>query len=126
MLSCQKHEFSLPPGLHYLNCAYMSPLPQRVEAAGIAGVRRKRVPSAITPADFFAGADLVRALFARLVNVADAGRIAIVPAASYGLGRRPGTCPSDGAGTWWSRGSNSPATCTCGVAPVGGAAARCG
>ena len=85
MLSCQKHEFSLPPGLHYLNCAYMSPLPQRVEAAGIAGVRRKRVPSAITPEDFFAGADQVRALFAGMVNVADAGRIAIVPAVSYGL-----------------------------------------
>jgi len=85
MLTCQRDEFSLPPGLHYLNCAYMAPLPRRVEEAGIAGVRRKRVPSSITPADFFAGSDRVRALFARLVGVAEAGRIAIVPSASYGL-----------------------------------------
>jgi selenocysteine lyase/cysteine desulfurase len=85
MLECQKHEFSLPPGLHYLNCAYMSPLPRRVEAAGLEGIRRKRVPSEISPVDFFAGADRVRALFARMIGAADPARIAIVPAVSYGL-----------------------------------------
>ena len=30
-LSCMKHEFSIPDGNHYLNCAYMSPLSKRVE-----------------------------------------------------------------------------------------------
>jgi selenocysteine lyase/cysteine desulfurase len=76
--------FSLPEGLHYLNCAYMSPLPRRVEEAGVAGLIRKRVPSAIAPADFFADGNRIRALFGALVN-APADRIAIVPSASYGL-----------------------------------------
>ena len=31
MLTCQKHLFSLPDDVHYLNCAYMSPLARRVE-----------------------------------------------------------------------------------------------
>lgn len=84
MMTCQKHAFSLYPGEHYLNCAYMSPLPRAVEAAGIAGIQRKRRPSLIAPADFFTEADRARALFGRLVH-APADRIAIIPAASYGL-----------------------------------------
>jgi hypothetical protein len=36
MLECQRKFFSLPHDLHYLNCAYMSPLPRSVEEAGIA------------------------------------------------------------------------------------------
>lgn len=85
MLSCQKACFSLPPDTHYLNCAYMSPLSQRVEQAGVAGIHRKATPGDIVPADFFAGCDRVRDLFARLVNVREANRIAVIPAASYGL-----------------------------------------
>lgn len=84
MLTCQKAQFSLPGDEHYLNCAYMSPLSQAVESAGVAGVRRKRVPSRLTPADFFIEADRARQLFATLVQ-AEASRIAIVPSASYGL-----------------------------------------
>jgi len=84
MLTCQKAQFSLPDDEHYLNCAYMSPLSQAVEAAGVAGVRRKRVPSRLTPTDFFTEADRARQLFATLVQ-AEASRIAIVPSASYGL-----------------------------------------
>ena len=85
MLSCQKHHFSLPGDVHYLNCAYMSPLPRRVEAAGIRGMRAKRNPAGIVPADFFDTADSVRSLFAGLIG-AEAGSIAIIAAASYGLG----------------------------------------
>ena len=33
MLSCQKDLFSLPDGMHFLNCATLSPLPKTVEAA---------------------------------------------------------------------------------------------
>lgn len=84
-LTCRKHLFSLPTGLHYLNCAYMAPLSRRVEEAGIEGVRRKRDPTTLTPADFFTGADTARELFARLVNAPDPRRVAIIPAASYGL-----------------------------------------
>ena len=85
MLTCQRDLFFLPDDVHYLNCAYMSPLARRVEEAGIAGMRRKRVPSAITAADFFTDSERARRDFARLVNAADPARVAIIPAASYGI-----------------------------------------
>ena len=85
MLTCQKSRFSLPDDEHYLNCAYMSPISAAVEAAGVAGVARKRVPSRLATSDFFTGAQQARELFARLVNAPDPSRIAIIPAASYGL-----------------------------------------
>jgi len=84
-LSCQKELFSLPDGCHYINCAYMSPLSKRVEAAGIAGVRRKVVPSRIEESDFFTEVDEARSLFARLIGAAEPARVAIIPSASYGL-----------------------------------------
>jgi selenocysteine lyase/cysteine desulfurase len=85
MLSCQKHLFSLEPDRHYINCAYMSPLLQSAEAAGIEGMRRKRDPFRITPADFFNDAIEVKKLFATIVH-AESERIALLPSASYGLG----------------------------------------
>ena len=84
MLSCQKHLFSLPEDVHYLNCAYMAPLSRRVEEAGIMGMQRKRVPSTVTPEMFFEESDTARRLFADLVN-AEAHRVALIPAASYGI-----------------------------------------
>jgi len=84
-LSCQKAEFSLPDDFHYLNCAYMSPLPRQVQEAGVAGVRRKGMPANITPDDFFDDVDRARRLFAELVHAPDAGRVSIVPSVSYGL-----------------------------------------
>ncbi len=82
---CQKESFHLPSGLHYLNCAYLSPLPRVVEEAGIRGLVRKRVPTDIGPEDFFRESDELRSRFAALVNVPDADRVAILPAASYGV-----------------------------------------
>jgi selenocysteine lyase/cysteine desulfurase len=84
MLTCQKDLFSLPDDLHYLNGAYMSPLSKAVEAAGIRGIAQKAVPSRIRPDDFFAQSDLARDRFAAIVN-ADPRRVAIIPAASYGM-----------------------------------------
>ena len=46
MLPSQRSLFSLPDDLHYLNCAYMSPLARPVEEAGIAGMLQKRNPAA--------------------------------------------------------------------------------
>lgn len=85
LLACQRAQFSLPPDLHYLNCAYMSPLSKRVEDAGMAGMRRKRVPAGITPDDFFNGPSRVRTLFAGLLGVEEPQRISIVPSVSYGI-----------------------------------------
>ncbi len=83
-LHCRKTEFSLPEGVHYLNCAYMSPLSKRVEAAGMAGILRKSNPTALVANDFFTETDEVRALFAKLVN-APTDSISIIPSASYGV-----------------------------------------
>jgi selenocysteine lyase/cysteine desulfurase len=85
MLDCQKALFSLPPDLHYLNCGYMSPLPKTVEAAGVAGMRRKRDPAEISPAAFFDDLETARGLFAQIIGASDRSRIAVIPAVSYGL-----------------------------------------
>jgi selenocysteine lyase/cysteine desulfurase len=85
MLTCQKQEFALPAGLHYLNCAFLGPMAKAVEAAGIAGIAVRRDPRNLRAEDFFSPADEVRELFARLVNAPDPGRIAILPAVSYGM-----------------------------------------
>jgi selenocysteine lyase/cysteine desulfurase len=84
VLTCQRHEFSLPEGLHYLNCAYMSPLPGRVEQAGIVGLRRKRVPSDIEPRHFFEEANRARQRFGTLIGGAPE-RVAMIPAVSYAV-----------------------------------------
>jgi selenocysteine lyase/cysteine desulfurase len=80
----QKHLFQLPEDIHYLNGAYMSPLLKSVEEAGIAGMIRKRNPSAIPTKDFFTEAEAVKIKFGKLVNGAPE-QVAIIPSASYGL-----------------------------------------
>jgi len=85
ILSCQKRLFSLDEGVHYLNCAYMSPLLKSVETAGVAGIVRKRNPGVIQPHDFFAESDVLRQRFAQLINAPDPQRVALVPSASYGI-----------------------------------------
>lgn len=76
--------FSIPPEIHYLNCAYMAPLHRGVEEEGLRGIRRKRTPWTLGPRHFFAESDEARALFGRLVGGA-AERVAILPSASYGI-----------------------------------------
>ena len=83
-LRCQKEAFQLPAGLHYLNCAYMSPLAHSVEAAVVDGLRTKRVPSTVSPADFFAAAPMGRERFGQLVAGVPE-RVAILPSVSYGV-----------------------------------------
>jgi len=84
MIPSQRHLFDLPREVAYLNCAYMSPLMNAVVDAGRAGLARKTQPWLIKSADFFATPERARGLFARLIG-AEAGDIATVPAASYGL-----------------------------------------
>ena len=85
MLSCQRSAFTLPDGVHYLNCAYMAPLAAAVRAAGIRGIDRRTAPHLIRPEDFFDESDHLRCLFSRVVNAPDPKRVAIVPSVSYGL-----------------------------------------
>lgn len=84
-LACQRDRFSLPEDVHYLNCAYMSPLPREVEEVGREGLRRLRCPTRIGPDDFFDESDALRRRFARLVGAAEPERVSIVPAVSYGI-----------------------------------------
>ncbi len=84
-LGCQSEAFGLPEDLHFLNCAYMGPLPNVTEEVGIQALRRKRVPVDIHAADFFDTSDELRRLFASLVGVADSRRVALIPGVSYGV-----------------------------------------
>jgi selenocysteine lyase/cysteine desulfurase len=74
----------MPEGIHYLNCAYMSPLLKSVEEKGIEGMRLKRNPISIKPVDFFTGAVGVRQKFSRMVQC-DPAQVAIMPSVSYGM-----------------------------------------
>lgn len=85
MLPSQRALFFLPEDLHYLNCAYMSPMSRPVEEAGIRGICGKRNPSRVTPDDFFADGEAVRTEFAALVGIAEPRRVALVPSVSYGI-----------------------------------------
>lgn len=84
-MDCQKHLFSLPDNHHYLNCAFLSPLLEKVEKAGIEGIKAKNRPWEMSPDDFFTDSAQLRSLFARLINAERGDEIAILPAVSYGL-----------------------------------------
>lgn len=85
MLACQKHLFSLPENVAYLNCAYMSPQCEAVEMAGYQGVARKNRPFEISVADFFEPVVHLKKLFARLIRATDFERVAVIPSVSYGM-----------------------------------------
>jgi selenocysteine lyase/cysteine desulfurase len=88
MLTCQRDLYSLPEGLHYLNCAARSPLLKSAEAAALAALQRLRVPGLLMGEligeayQCYAGP--LRAGIAQLIN-APPEAIALVPAASYGV-----------------------------------------
>lgn len=84
-LACQRSRFALPDDVHYLNCAYMGPLPRTAERAGVEALARKRVPIDLGPDDFFAESDRVREKFARIIGCREASRVALHPAVSYGV-----------------------------------------
>ena len=92
-LRCQRDVFSLPPGVHYLNCAYMAPLSRAVEAAGIRALRCKRLPTALPPSEYFDGPDRLRRAFARLVNIDTPSRVAIIPSVSYAMATATANLP---------------------------------
>lgn len=85
MLKSQKHLFSLPDEVHYLNCAYMSPLPKSSEYAGIEGVKRKTLPYLIKADDFFGNVEVVKSLFAQLIGASESSSNVIIPSVSYGM-----------------------------------------
>lgn len=78
--------FDVPEDLHYLNAAYMTPLPRPVERAGLQGIAHERQPWTLGVEDFFRHADRIRQAFAPLVGDDHPDRVAVVPSVSYGAG----------------------------------------
>tara|TARA_Y100001934_G_scaffold215689_2_gene255666 strand:+ start:1504 stop:2661 length:1158 start_codon:yes stop_codon:yes gene_type:complete len=85
MIPCQRHLFDIPRDVAYLNCAYISPIPNATRDAGQAGLARKSMPWTIAAEDFFSESEIVRGLFANLIG-AKPDEVAIIPSASYGVG----------------------------------------
>jgi len=84
-LICQRHLFSLPEDISYLNCAYMSPLSNEVIVAGYEGLKRKSRPYEISSEDFFQPVDELKTQFAELIDTNNPQRVVIIPSASYGF-----------------------------------------
>ena len=84
MLTCQRNGFQIEEGVHFLNCAYLVPIPRRVEEAGIRGLIRKRSPVGFPTTAFYDDCERLRERFATLV-AGEANRVAILPSVSYGI-----------------------------------------
>ncbi|ULC60811.1 aminotransferase class V-fold PLP-dependent enzyme [Flaviramulus sp. BrNp1-15] len=84
-LQNQRHLFSIPENITYLNTAAQSPLFKAVEQAGIDGILQKSHAYKITTADYFEPVTELKKLFAQLIDANDYNRIATMPSASYGL-----------------------------------------
>lgn len=84
LLGNQRHCFDVPDDVTYLNCANLAPRLRTVRAAGLRTLDVTGAPWTLTAPDWFAGAERLRAVFARLIG-ADADGVALVPSVSYGI-----------------------------------------
>lgn len=76
--------FDIPRDVAYLNCANMAPQLRAVTESGIAAARAKATPWKLKAADWFSGAEELRALAARVLGT-EADAVALVPGVSYGI-----------------------------------------
>jgi len=79
-----KDLFEISAGVTYLNCANMAPQLRSITDAGIEAVRAKATPWKLSAPEWFSGAEELRSLAAKVLEV-DSDGIALVPAASYGI-----------------------------------------
>jgi len=84
-MECQRQMFSLPDDEIYLNCARKAPQSKRLEEIGLAAIRKQSQPNAILRSEFFEPVAEIKREFAKLVDIQDPERIAIIPSVSYGL-----------------------------------------
>lgn len=84
MLTCQRHLFSIPDDVIYLDAAYMTPIPDSAGAAGARGVQVKAAPWDMTIGSYYDEVERARELAASFIG-ATADDIAIIPATSYGI-----------------------------------------
>ena len=83
-MKCQKHLFSIPEDVTYLNAATMGVLLTKAEAAGHKAVSQKLAPWTVSSVDFFTNVNKACALIAEMIS-AKQDDIIIIPSASYGL-----------------------------------------
>jgi len=84
MLASQRHLFSIPDDVTYLDAAYMSPIPTRAAEAGRRGVLVKAAPWDMTIGNYYDEVERARELAAAFIG-ASADDIAVIPATSYGI-----------------------------------------
>jgi selenocysteine lyase/cysteine desulfurase len=84
MLACQRHLFSIPEGVIYLDAAYMTPIPLSAVEAGKRGVEVKAAPWDMTIDSYYDEVEKTRELAASFIG-AEPDDIAVVPATSYGI-----------------------------------------
>lgn len=84
MLASQRHMFSIPDDVTYLDAAYMTPIPSHGVEAGARGVAVKAAPWDMSINSYYDELERTRELAASFVG-ADAGDIAVIPATSYGI-----------------------------------------
>jgi selenocysteine lyase/cysteine desulfurase len=88
----QRHLFSIPDEVCYLNCSYMSPQLESVRLAGREAVDLKSEPWRLGDEHWFGRVEGARERFARIIG-ATADDVALVPSASYGIGTAASNCP---------------------------------
>ncbi|UTA67045.1 aminotransferase class V-fold PLP-dependent enzyme [Emticicia sp. 21SJ11W-3] len=82
----QAHLFELEAGVTYLNGAAYAPMLKSAVAKGMDGMMMKAArPFTINPQVHFEPAERVQKQFARLLNIDNPQRVAIITAASYGM-----------------------------------------
>jgi selenocysteine lyase/cysteine desulfurase len=82
----QKHLFALEEGITYLNGAAYAPMLKTSIEKGTEGIHMKASrPFTINPQSHFDPAERVQKLFARLLNIDNSQRVAIISAVSYGM-----------------------------------------
>lgn len=84
-LKNQKHLFSFPEEVVYLNIASQSPSFKKIEEAGIDAVKQKSQPQKIITDDYFEPVKEVKKLFSKIIDVDNFNRIANIPSVSYGM-----------------------------------------
>ncbi|WP_397362955.1 aminotransferase class V-fold PLP-dependent enzyme [Olleya sp. R77988] len=84
-LQHQKHLFDIPYDITYLNIAAQSPSFKTMHNAGLEGLMQKKRPYLITTSDYFEPVKELKSLFAKLIEVDDYNRIALIPSVSYGI-----------------------------------------
>ena len=85
MLSCQRHEFSIPLDIHYFNCASQGPLSKKVASIGQQAVNKKSQPYTISRKDYFDPVHKMSHTFAQLIGSDEVERVVPMSSVSYGM-----------------------------------------